>query len=220
MRGFTLIELIITMVVLAILALGITSYIGLGARMYTDVAEREQLLGQSRFVAERMVRELRNALPNSVKVDNDCLEFMPIKTVGLYQTLTASTVELSWLKEPAQAGDFLVIYPQNPQHAVADRMRSISSISGNSMTFTGGAFPYESPAKRFYVYSETVRYCRTGSTITRNGILMAQQVRPDTRFEVTEPTLQRNALINLYLSFGDAGTDMFFNYEVHIPNVP
>ncbi|HSG50997.1 MAG TPA: type II secretion system protein, partial [Rheinheimera sp.] len=68
-RGFTLIELVITLVVLSILAVGVSSYLGFGARLYSDVAEREQILGQSRFVAERMIRELRNAAPNSVRVN-------------------------------------------------------------------------------------------------------------------------------------------------------
>ncbi|MFP3344856.1 prepilin-type N-terminal cleavage/methylation domain-containing protein, partial [Halomonas sp. SIMBA_159] len=76
-RGFTLVELVITLVVLAILALGVTSYLGIGSRMYADAALREQVLGQSRFVAERLVRELRNAVPNSVSfsLSSNCLQF-------------------------------------------------------------------------------------------------------------------------------------------------
>jgi MSHA biogenesis protein MshO len=33
--------------------------------------------------------------------------------------------------------------------------------------------------------------------------------------------LTRNSVVNIFLQFGYGGNaDMFFNYEVHIPNVP
>ena len=223
-NGFTLVELITVMVVLAVLALGASSYIGIGSQMYVDAAQREQLLAQSRFVAERLVRELRNALPNSIKAENDCLEFMPIKAVGLYQSLTADSLTYSWLSAPVEENDYIVIYAQYPQHVrpgAQSRARRVSALVGtDTLTFSGAAFSVESPARRFYVYDETVRYCRLGANLTRNGELMAQQLQADSRFTVAEATLERNALVNLYLNFGPTGSGMFFNYEVHIPNVP
>lgn len=222
-NGFTLVELITVMVVLAVLALGASSYIGIGSQMYVDAAQREQLLAQSRFVAERLVRELRNALPNSIKAENDCLEFMPIKAVGLYQSLTADSLTYSWLGAPVAVGDYIVIYAQYPEHVrpgAESRARQVSTLGANTLTFSGGAFNVESPARRFYVYDDTVRYCRLGANLTRNGELMAQQLQADSRFTVAEATLERNALVNLYLNFGPSGSGMFFNYEVHIPNVP
>ena len=85
--GFTLIELILVIVVLGILAVSVTSYIGLGARMYAETADRDQLLSQSRFAIERLVRELRNVVPNSVRVSGSCIEFMPLLNAGRYASI-------------------------------------------------------------------------------------------------------------------------------------
>ena len=49
---------------------------------------------------------------------------------------------------------------------------------------------------------------------------MAQQVKA-AEFLVQQPVLNRNAVVNVFLQFGsDTSSDLFFNYEVHLPNVP
>lgn len=228
-RGFTLIELIIIMVLLAIVAGSVSSYIGLGATMYTDAAERERILSQSRFVGERMVRELRNAVPNSIEADNDCLHFVPIAAAGVYDSLSGNLLTYKWVSDQdnIQVNDRIVIYPIKPAHVLtqtANRNQRITSLSASSLDITlSGTFETESPAKRFYIYRETVSYCKTADNrITRNDTTMAHNVNyQKTVFDVQHPTLKRNALVNLHLQFGTGNhNDMFFNYEVHIPNVP
>jgi MSHA biogenesis protein MshO len=90
--GFTLIELVIVIVILAIVSTFTFRFVGIGADMYVTSAERLQLLEQSRFAIERITREIRNAVPNSVRVtpanpvseNFQCLEFVPIKVAGTY----------------------------------------------------------------------------------------------------------------------------------------
>lgn len=227
-RGFTLIELIIIMVLLAILAGSVSSYIGLGATMYTDAAKRERILSQSRFVGERMVRELRNAVPNSIEADNDCLRFVPVIASGVYDLLNGNSLTYKWMsnEDAIQVNDRIVIYPIKPAHVLTQttsRNQRITSLSSSSNITLSGSFETESPARRFYAYRETVSYCKTADgRITRNNITMAHNVSyPKTVFDVLHPTLKRNALVNLHLQFGSGNhNDMFFNYEVHIPNVP
>lgn len=91
-NGFTLVELILVIVVLGILATATTSYLGLGARMYAEASDRDKLLSQSRFALERLTRELRNALPNSVRLHNanngwQCIEFVPVIVAARYTTI-------------------------------------------------------------------------------------------------------------------------------------
>jgi MSHA biogenesis protein MshO len=51
-------------------------------------------------------------------------------------------------------------------------------------------------------------------------VLMAEGLRSAV-FRVTDAVLTRNSVVNIFLQFGYGGNaDMFFNYEVHIPNVP
>jgi MSHA biogenesis protein MshO len=90
--GFTLIELILVIVVLGILATATTSFIGLGSRMYAEASDRDRLLSQSRFALERLTRELRNALPNSVRLHDagngwQCIEFVPVLVAARYTTI-------------------------------------------------------------------------------------------------------------------------------------
>ena len=40
------------------------------------------------------------------------------------------------------------------------------------------------------------------------------------QFQLEQPVLTRNAVVNIFLQFGGVAADMFFNYEVHLPNVP
>lgn len=249
-RGFTLVELVITLVVLAILALGVTSYLGIGSRMYADAALREQVLGQSRFVAERLVRELRNAVPNSVSfsLSSNCLQFRPILYSGVYTSLpfeqsgTSMTVispslaSVSPVTYAAGSKPQLVVYPTavaNPGGTVL--LNSISTADAAAARFTlnfdSFRFTRQSPERRFYIADERVNYCIVSTGNGRykmerlyagaNRVLMAEGLTSSQVFRVTEPVLTRNAVVNILLRFGyDDSADMFLNYEVHIPNVP
>ena len=94
-RGFTLIELIIVIVLLAIVAGFSFRFVGIGSAMYATGAARVKLLDQSRFSIERVKREVRNSVPNSARVysgttggsDYQCLEFVPVKWAASYYDL-------------------------------------------------------------------------------------------------------------------------------------
>lgn len=87
-RGFTLVELIIVIVLLGIMATGVTSFISLSTQTYINVADRDELIASARFAVERLNRELRNAVPNSVRVKNqsgfNCIEFVPTIASTVY----------------------------------------------------------------------------------------------------------------------------------------
>jgi len=91
-QGFTLVELVIVIVLLGIMATGITSFISLSTQTYINVADRDELIASARFAVERLNRELRNAVPNSIRivanasipVSDQCIEFMPIVASTTY----------------------------------------------------------------------------------------------------------------------------------------
>ncbi len=86
-RGFTLMEMIVTIVVGSFIMLGIAGYVQLGMKGYADTIDRQRIQTQAQFVLEKMTREIRHAVPNSFHVPKDashCLEFVPIEYSGFY----------------------------------------------------------------------------------------------------------------------------------------
>jgi MSHA biogenesis protein MshO len=126
-QGFTLVELVTVIIVLGVVSVGLSGIVRTGMGIYTDVTERDQLLSDSRFVVERLNRELRMALPNSVRVrgsaSTQCIEFVPLEWVTFYTQLPilpdtsspviVNVVEIvdSHAQFSLQSGDFAVVYP-------------------------------------------------------------------------------------------------------------
>ena len=92
--GFTLMELIIVIIIMGVMSVGIAGFIKLSTQTYLNVTERDELLANARFAVERLNREVRNALPNSIRTDNNvttnCLEFVPIKTSTVYTQIAVA----------------------------------------------------------------------------------------------------------------------------------
>lgn len=149
-QGFTLIELISVIVILGVLATATTQYIVFGTKIYVQSNERQQVLTQSRFLIERMTREIRGAVPNSVRVDGTgaCLEFVPIKTSGAYRTDSGATRPpiapapasttmdvVSWDVQNSQENDRLYIFATSSSdiydglNTTNDKMARILSVA-------------------------------------------------------------------------------------------
>lgn len=125
--GFTLIELITTLLILTIISIGISGFIRSSMSIFADITEREQLLGDSRFLIERLTRDIRNAIPNSVRVSGDssvhCLQLVPIEYSTFYleapiQPSSDTTLEVVEMGDingnayvPSTGETFAVIYP-------------------------------------------------------------------------------------------------------------
>lgn len=84
--GFTLVELITVIVILAILATIGTNFVVQATESYQRTQTRALLVNTARQAMERMTRQLRGALPYSARIVNagQCIEFMPIVGGGNY----------------------------------------------------------------------------------------------------------------------------------------
>lgn len=82
-----MVELVVVITLLGILAAGTTVFLRHTVGGYLDTARRDQLASTARIAVERIARELRNAVPNSVRASGDgrCIEFMPLAGAGIYQ---------------------------------------------------------------------------------------------------------------------------------------
>lgn len=85
-RGVTLIELVVAMVLVAIIA-GATIYFIYPVRQAIDVTTRAELTDIADNALQRIGREVRLALPNSVRTDATFrfLEFIPVRAGGRYR---------------------------------------------------------------------------------------------------------------------------------------
>ncbi|WP_158965644.1 PilW family protein [Paraglaciecola sp. L3A3] len=128
-KGFTLIELITVIIVLGVVSIGVSGVIRSGMGIYADVIERDQILSESRFVVERLNRELRQAIPNSARIKSNgsnsiqCIEFVPALWTSFYTSLsvypeitTAATI-VEFADNPAgfqlstSDTDYAFVYP-------------------------------------------------------------------------------------------------------------
>lgn len=69
-KGFTLLEMIVTITTLALLGMLLTPYLTLSVRAYNDNSATLGVLGELRYASERIVRELREIRRNPFSVSN------------------------------------------------------------------------------------------------------------------------------------------------------
>lgn len=98
-RGFTLLEMIVTIVIAGIVAGMLSIFIVKPIQGHTDLSRRAALVDAAENALRRMARDLRLALPNSVRVTNStggfALELLPIIDGGKYTTTGATSVKIN-----------------------------------------------------------------------------------------------------------------------------
>jgi MSHA biogenesis protein MshO len=86
-QGMTLIEMIITIVILGILIAMVGMFLRAPIAAYTDAASRADLTDVADTALRRIGRDLHKALPNSIRIfAGECLEFIPTKSGGRYRS--------------------------------------------------------------------------------------------------------------------------------------
>lgn len=85
-QGFTLIEMVTVIVLLGIIAGILTPFIGRAITAYNDSRARADLVAKGRLALERIAREVRSAVPNSVSVlaGGSGIEFAHSRSGGRY----------------------------------------------------------------------------------------------------------------------------------------
>lgn len=86
--GFTLIELIVSIVILGIIAMMTSSFFKPAVDSYVSSRNRANLTEMADVALRNISREVQNAVPNSVRVsvkeDKSCVEFIPSKSGGVF----------------------------------------------------------------------------------------------------------------------------------------
>ena len=208
--GVTLIEMVIVISITAIIAGAVAVFIARPVEGYADATRRAELTDIADTALRRMTRDLRSALPNSIRITTvggvQYLEFLQTSSGGRYRAQVDSTGAGDPLDFAAAdssfdvigqaptfaAGDHIVVYNLNPTGNVANAYfgdnRAAYSAGGATVTLAAAKlFPFASPGSRFQVVQHAVTYAcdpDPGSATLRRywnyGILAAQPTPPVT----------------------------------------
>jgi MSHA biogenesis protein MshO len=87
--GFTLVEMIMVIVITGIIGGMVAVFLKAPIQQYMDVARRAELTDIADTAILRMARDVRTAVPNSVRVANcganSCVEYLPTRDGGRYR---------------------------------------------------------------------------------------------------------------------------------------
>ncbi len=243
-RGFTLIEMIVTIVVVAVIGLAIAGFVEYGMKGYVETIDRQKVQVKGQFVVEKMSREISHAVPNSFDSSitpasafaQKCLTFYAIKYSGFYH-LDEATDDLNFIigqdSPILDADDFLIINPTNYSELEAGSIKriSVSGLVSTNNVFTASpvSLSSQSIAQRHYIYDESasVSYCLVNDTvqnqglIQRNGITVADSINyAQSNFRYEEPSLQRGGVIHIDLVLEQNSEVSVYQQDVQVLNAP
>lgn len=179
-RGFTLVEMVMAIVILGIVGAMVAVFMRQPIDAYFDTARRAALSDVADTAVRRMARDIRKALPNSLRTPNSqCVEFIPTRTGGRYRAATNSagsgdildftTTDGSFdmlgtssllTDQQIGAGDVVAVYNLGIPGADAyagDNTATVASVGIGTLagetkiTISPKRFPFASPGNRFHV---------------------------------------------------------------------
>jgi MSHA biogenesis protein MshO len=137
-RGFTLVEMIMVIVITGILGSMVAKFIKSAIDSYVDTARRAELTDMADTVLRRMTRELRLAVPNSVRVTSSgsvvYLELLLAKTGGRYVGTSAESCFVGGCSSITTLGSVVETFsgvPGVPGGPATGRYK-LASIAGGS----------------------------------------------------------------------------------------
>jgi MSHA biogenesis protein MshO len=190
-RGVTLIEMIIVIAITAIIASAVAVFIGRPVEGYADAARRAEMTDIADTALRRITRDLRTALPNSIRITEFpvasgvfYLEYLESTGGGRYRaqvdssgsgdildfTAADASFDVIGTMPTFVGGESIVIYNLAFSGTTAnayggDNRGTYSSSTATTITLAPAKqFPFPSPGKRFQVVDYAVTYvCNPGT---------------------------------------------------------
>jgi len=192
-RGFTLIEMISTIVISSIIAVGIVTFIARSVEGIDSTANRNQLATAGRTAIDRIAMELHNALPNSIRTTtatgggDQCIEFVPVAAATSYinprfRGAGSATFDIVDVYE---GGSVIYPNPPPPKYAVIYPNRQNQLYDGDNGPSTGWPnFPSNRPIQEITSIAASASPDR--STVTLVKAHRFNRRSPNRRFFIVE----------------------------------
>ncbi len=248
--GFTLIEIISVIVILSILAALGGKFVVESTAAYRTANTRGQLVNTGRKAVERMTRQLRGALPNSLRITNSnmCIEFFPIAGGGGYLgpvpdvsngAFASATINVSPHTLDFGAASFVSLgaasaaelYGVNPVSRA-----TLSARTANSLTLSAAkTWQRNSVAQRFYLLGAPQAFCVVANqlrfydnqnattanvSLASSYSLLADSVASVSPFALTVASDNRNVNVQFNLNFVRNNESVALHQSVMVRNVP
>lgn len=173
-QGFTLVEMIVVIVLTGIIGGMVAVFLNAPIQQYMDVARRADMTDIADTALRRIGRDLRLALPNSVRVTGACtgattcfMEFLPTSDGGRYRaepdnlgagdpldfTLADTSFDVMGQMPAVKVGEQVVIYNLGTPGADAyagntaatHNRRAVNAVGANSLTInSANPLPFSS----------------------------------------------------------------------------
>ncbi|MFN7085121.1 MAG: prepilin-type N-terminal cleavage/methylation domain-containing protein [Burkholderiales bacterium] len=179
--GFTLIEAVVVIVITGVIAATVGIFVVPPIQAYLDVTRRAELTDIADTALRRIGRDLRTALPNSIRIASNggatYLEFLQTAGGGRYRaspdsagggnvlefTTAVTAFDVIGPAPALAAGDQIVVYNLGGGSSESDAYNgnnrsAFVAFSTPTITIASKQFPFFSPGRRFHVVRQPVTY--------------------------------------------------------------
>lgn len=218
-RGFTLVEMVVVIVITGVIAAAVAVFIRQPVQGYVDTTRRAEMSDIADTALRRMARDLKLALPNSIRITDggQTLELLLTRSGGRYRTEGAGFLDFSQLASSLTqlgplaggvgqtiiAGDQLVIYNlgsglTDVDAYVGGNRATVTNVDNSTpnepiINFSPKQFRFESPDARFQIVEGPVSYACDLAAGQRN--LTRYSAYPIAPMQLTAASLAASAAL-------------------------
>jgi len=258
--GFTFVEMVIVISILGVLAIGSMRFLTDASTGFVQSNERALLASDAQTTIDLLAREVRGALPNSLRAtaDGQCFEFIPTLRALSYLSVPLGLPGSQLWSVPVPGfvlgADTRVALGTSLNPYQLGSVAMVSGLVSNTTVLPDGRmqidlsaphqFASASASERAYFVEDPVSVCVDGGALYRyasygylpvqpnaadlpatlpNRELIAESITsPGPVFGIGSPSLQRNGLISVSLTFASesANNAIGITQHLHVRNLP
>ena len=217
-----------------------------GAQGFSQHVARKELVSRSRLALERITREIRESVPNTIRISStiqpgDTIEFGRAVYFSHFSNITGGSSPYPLTDDTGMtppSTPFVVIYNVSPTdfyaYPASSSTFSVAGVAGNQVFITAASKPH-SPTKRYQMSIGPITFSRNASnqliryagynpgqshvtSATEQDILIDHVTM--IQFTYVPGTLTNTAMITILMQVQSGGETLDFHQEVHVRNVP